>query len=332
MSEALTFNNDEKIKNNIENDFTNINNNNLENNKNLENIIKQFNLDFERMRQINEKFITDIKSLLNQLNEIIQIIGEKPYINKMQNLLGKSKILLKGIENLLLNNNEFENNFNSTQVNLYNLLEQKSIENESKENNNFNSDIKFDIKNELIRKDKQISNLKSLLLENLKEINKYKHSLLDEKEQKKYLLNNSKSFLDSLKNLKNSMNKEESIKTKENQLDNINNIKEINTLKEENKQLSEKNVNLENQITDLNNKLQLKEKEIKIMKENLNKETIMFQEMQKKIEESDYDKLKETLQEKEKIIEDKNILINKIKKLSNSFIQRAGPAIFRISY
>ena len=32
MSEALTFNNDEKIKNNIENDFTNINNNNLENN------------------------------------------------------------------------------------------------------------------------------------------------------------------------------------------------------------------------------------------------------------------------------------------------------------
>ena len=314
MSENLTVNNNDQNQNYIEKNFKNINNNNVKINKNLENIIIQFNLDFEKIRQINNKFITDIKSLLNELNEIIQIIGEKPYINKMQHLLGKSKILLKGIENLLLNNNKLEDNFNSTQINLYNLLEQKSIENDSKENNNLNSEIKFDIKNELIRKDKQISNLNSILLENLKEINKFKRSLFDEKEQKKYLINNSKSFSESLKTLKNLMDKEESIKTKENQLDNTHTIKDINTLKEENKEFSEKNVNLENQITDLNNQLQLKEKEIKIMKENLNKETIMFQEIQKKIKENDYEKLKESLQEKEKIIEDNNTLINKIKK------------------
>ena len=214
MSEILTINKDEENKNNIENNFKNINNNNIEINNNLQNIILQFNLDFEKMRQINEKFITDIQSLINQINEIIQIIGEKPHINKIQNLLGKSKILLKGIENLILNNNQLEDNFNSTQVNLYNLLEQKSIENDSKENNKLNSDIKFDIKNELIRKDKQISNLKSILLENLKEINKFKNSLSEEKEKNQNLINNSKSFSDILKNLKNSMNKEESIKRK----------------------------------------------------------------------------------------------------------------------
>ena len=155
MSDSLTdnINNDnikeKEIRNNEKNDILIIN-------KNITKILNQSNIDFEKIRQINDKYIEDINTLINQINEIITIIITKPYINKMENLLGKSNILLKGIENLILNNNDLENNFNLTQQNLYNLLDYKLNE----DNNNSNEFI--NLKNELNKKDKQILNLKNI--------------------------------------------------------------------------------------------------------------------------------------------------------------------------
>ena len=136
MSDSLTdnINNDnikeKEIRNNEKNDILIIN-------KNITKILNQSNIDFEKIRQINDKYIEDINTLINQINEIITIIITKPYINKMENLLGKSNILLKGIENLILNNNDLENNFNLTQQNLYNLLDY----NLNEDNNNSNEII-----------------------------------------------------------------------------------------------------------------------------------------------------------------------------------------------
>ena len=193
MSDSLTdnINNDnikeKEISNNEKNDILIIN-------KNITKILNQSNLDFEKIRQINDKYIEDINSLINQINEIITIIITKPYINKMENLLGKSNILLKGIENLILNNNDLENNFNLTQQNLYNLLDYKLNE----DNNNSNEII--NLKNELNKKDKQILNLKNIILQNIKEMNKFKLAYSEEKEQKEHFIKNSKSLINSLIN------------------------------------------------------------------------------------------------------------------------------------
>ena len=67
MSDSLTdnINNDnikeKEIRNNEKNDILIIN-------KNITKILNQSNIDFEKIRQINDKYIEDINTLINQIN------------------------------------------------------------------------------------------------------------------------------------------------------------------------------------------------------------------------------------------------------------------------
>ena len=280
MSDSLTdnINNDnikeKEIRNNEKNDILIIN-------KNITKILNQSNIDFEKIRQINDKYIEDINSLINQINEIITIIITKPYINKMENLLGKSNILLKGIENLILNNNDLENNFNLTQQNLYNLLDY----NLNEDNNNSNEFI--NLKNELNKKDKQILNLKNIILQNIKEMNKFKLAYSEEKEQKEHFIKNSKSLINSLIN---NINQKEGNKLEKNQKEE-NSKSETNNTEEKNQNSTEKST-----LKEVNKK-ELKKEEM----ENINNP-----------ENNNLQKIKEELEEKSKLIEEKKIIINQL--------------------
>ena len=244
----------------------------LLNQKNLNNnkiLIQKLNNIKEK--NINNKIIlnnSDIKIKNNKINNLLQ--ENKEYLFQIKNLKNDNEELLKLLKNKNNNKELLTNNSNnnSDMNQLSNVLESYS----DKDNNNF---IK-------IQKNNEIKKLQSILEEIKSENNKLK-DIDKEKNNKIKKLNEIISSLKNkyntnliLINEKNSIIEELNIKIKyfENEINNNKNKynKDINILKE---QIEKNNQIIENKNTDINNinldKLKIEKELINIKKEIINK-------------------------------------------------------------
>ena len=245
--------NKNNLKEKYEKSLVNFMNQN-QNNK-IKELIKKSNLELEELKKINDKNFIEINLQREKINNNInELIISKPFFEKEKILNENFLFILENNENLLKIKNELDNYINEIQREILNFIENKNL----KEKNN--STISFDdfdfkqnelsfskenvgfflpsnnneiglcndyniLKENILRKDKEISTLKDINNNLNKELTNNKMRLIQEIEEKSNVINNSKNLAKSLKEL---IKVNENLRKNANEENNLNNNKDNN--------------------------------------------------------------------------------------------------------